>query len=118
MASLFEHYGGFAKVSRLVSAFYDKVLDSELLAPYFAGVDMRHLIDHQTKFMTQVMGGPVSYSDQELERVHARLKISGEAFDEMNALLREALEDCGVADGDIDTICSAIVSRRNLIVSR
>ena len=50
MATMFEKYGGFAKVSRIVSSFYDKALDSPILAPYFTGVDMRRLIDHQTKF--------------------------------------------------------------------
>ena len=118
MTTLFEKYGGFAKVSRFVSTFYDKVLDSPTLAPYFADADMRRLIDHQTKFMAQAMGGPVSYSDQELERVHARLQISNDAFDEMTALLREALEDRDVAGDDIEAICKEMVSRRNVIVSR
>jgi hemoglobin len=40
--------GGFAKVRLLVSEFYDRVLDSDTLAPYFDGIDMRRLIDHQT----------------------------------------------------------------------
>ena len=118
MATLFEEYGGFAKVSRFVSTFYDKVLDSPVLAPYFADADMRRLIDHQTKFIAQLMGGPVSYSDSELERVHARYRISNDAFEEMNALLREALEDCAVAEDDIEAICKEIASRRSIIVSR
>lgn len=118
MASLFEKYGGFAKVSRVVSAFYDKALDSPILAPYFTGIDMRRLIDHQIKFMAQAMGGPASYSDQELERIHAKLQINNDAFDEMTALLREALEDFAVADEDVDAVCRQITARRNLIVNR
>ena len=34
-STMFERYGGFATVSKIVSAFYDKVLDSSILAPYF-----------------------------------------------------------------------------------
>jgi truncated hemoglobin YjbI len=33
--SVFEKYGGFAKIIRIVSAFYDKVLESAVLASYF-----------------------------------------------------------------------------------
>ena len=118
MGTMFDKYGGFAKVSRIVSSFYDKALDSPILAPYFEGIDMRRLIDHQTKFMAQAMGGPVSYSNQELERVHVRLNITNEAFDEMQELLREALEDFGVAADDIETVCGEISSRRNIIVTK
>lgn len=118
MASLFEKYGGFAKVSRIVSAFYDKALDSDLLAPYFEAVDMRRLIDHQTKFIAQAMGGPASYSNQELGRVHAHLRISDDAFAEMHMLLRETLEDFGLEDEDVDAVSNEIVARKPYIVTR
>ncbi len=116
MATIFEKAGGFAKVSRIVSAFYDKVLESPVLAPYFEGTDMRRLIDHQTKFIAQAMGGPASYSDQELARVHARHDVTDEAFAEMVELLEEALEDFGLDDEDVETVCSAIVARKPHIV--
>lgn len=117
MASLFEKYGGFAKVSRVVSAFYDKVLESEILAPYFENVDMRRLIDHQTKFIAQVMGGPASFSNQELKRVHERLNVTDEAFAEMSMLMRETLEDFGLEDEDVEFIGNEILSRKPYIVS-
>lgn len=113
---MFEKYGGFAKVSRIVSSFYDKALDSPILAPYFTDVDMRRLIDHQTKFMAQAMGGPVSYSNRDLERIHAKLNITNDAFNEMHTLMREVLEDFGAAEEDIEIICGEIVARRNVIV--
>ena len=115
--TLFEKYGGFAKVSRIVSAFYDKVLDSPVLSPYFEGVDMRRLIDHQTKFIAQAMGGPASYSNQELERVHSSLDVTDTAFEEMHALLRETLEDFDIEDEDVETVCSQIVGRKPYIVT-
>ncbi len=49
--SLFEKYGGFASVSKIVSAFYNKAIDSDVIRPYFDNIDMRELIDHQTKFI-------------------------------------------------------------------
>ena len=69
--SVFERCGGFAAVRKIVSSFYDEVLDSPNLAPYFGGSDMASLIDHQTQFMSYVMGGPTSVSDEVLRRAHA-----------------------------------------------
>ena len=115
-ATIFERYGGFAKVSRIVSAFYDHVLASPLLSPYFEGVDMRRLIDHQTKFIAAIMGGPASFSNEALERAHRNLGITDKAFREALALLRESLEDNGVDESDIAVICTAVIERKPYIV--
>lgn len=42
----FERYGGFAKVSRIVSELYDRLLESPVTARYFEGIDMKRQIDH------------------------------------------------------------------------
>jgi len=116
--SIFERYGGFAKVSKVVSAFYEKANESDLLAPYFENVDMRRLIDHQTKFVAFLMGGPASFSNEELERVHNRLNINDREFDEMVALFKETLEDFDFDDTDIAAVQSEILSRKRYIVTR
>ena len=117
MASMFERYGGFATVSKVVMAFYDKVLDSEIAGPYFGDVDMRALIDHQTKFVAQVMGGPVEYTNEALRDIHARHAIDQKAFDEVCALLKETLEGFGVDPADISEIVADVRSRTAYIVS-
>ncbi|MEJ2374994.1 MAG: group 1 truncated hemoglobin [Pseudolabrys sp.] len=117
MSTIFERYGGFAKVSRIVSSFYDRVLESPVLEPYFIEIDMRRLIDHQTKFMAQAMGGPASYTNQQLERAHSHLQITADAFEEMQMLLRETLEDFGVERDDVEAVIDEILNRRNLIVT-
>jgi hypothetical protein len=45
--SMFDRYGGFANLSKVVMAFYDKVLDSEIIGDYFEHVDMRRLIGYR-----------------------------------------------------------------------
>nr|WP_242521541.1 group 1 truncated hemoglobin [Motiliproteus sp. SC1-56] len=114
--SLFEKYGGFATVSRIVSAFYEEVLDSDSLSPYFEGMDMRRLVDHQTKFIASIMGGPASFSNEALERAHARLGIRGEHFDEAVGLLKFTLEDFALEEGDISMIINDVAGRRRYIV--
>ncbi|HSL77281.1 MAG TPA: group 1 truncated hemoglobin, partial [Candidatus Limnocylindrales bacterium] len=104
-------------VSRIVSSFYDNVLRSEMLEPYFEHVDMRRLIDHQTKFVAFLMGGPASYTDEHLRLAHARLGIDSAAFDRMTALMRETLEDFRMADRDVDSVIGQMRARRDLIVA-
>ncbi|MEQ9640728.1 MAG: group 1 truncated hemoglobin [Alphaproteobacteria bacterium] len=117
MASMFEKYGGFASVSRIVSTFYDRLLESPQLAGYFEGVDMRNLIDHQTKFIAQVMGGPASYTNEQLQRVHAPHRINQAAFEETAMVLQEALEDHGVEDEDVRAIMNQVAARSSYVVS-
>lgn len=115
--TLFEKYGGFATISRVVMSFYDRVLDSDQVGDYFADTDMKRLIDHQTKFVASVMGGPAAFSDDMLRRVHARLEISRADFDEVATLLRATLEEFSVEPEDIDTIMYEIESRSPVIIS-
>ncbi len=117
MASIFQRCGGFAAVSKVVLAFYDKVLDSDVSGPYFENVNMKSMIDHQTKFIAQVMGGPVAYSNEQLRRVHAHHNIQREAFEDVARLMKESLEDFDFAASDIDLIMNEMDSRSHCIVS-
>ena len=116
--SIFERYGGFAKVSRIVMSFYDKILDSPITSPYFANTNMKRLIDHQTKFIASMMGGPASYSNDHLERVHAHLGINDTAFAEMVELLEETLEEFDFEDQDISAVESEVMSRKNFVITK
>jgi hemoglobin len=118
VATAFDRYGGFSAVRRIVSSFYDKVLDSETLERHFSGVDMRSLIDHQTKFISSIMGGPAAYSDDVLERVHAHLNITSEEYAELTELMRETLEEFDLDEADINEICGEITRRQSVIVGR
>lgn len=116
--TMFERYGGFASVSQVVSAFYDKVLESPVTAGYFENTDMKTLIDHQTKFISSIMGGPASFTSDTLERVHARLGIDEAAFIEVTKLLQETLEDFGMEEADVRTICDELLRSKRLIVTK
>jgi hemoglobin len=115
--SVLDQYGGFPFLSRVVMAFYDRVLDSDVLAPFFEDVDMRRLIDHQTKFMAFVMGGPASYTNDHLAHVHARLAIDRPAFDEMISTMRDTLEEFDMEDGDVVTVLNELRIRAPWIIA-
>lgn len=117
-ATMYDRYGGFAVIHRVVLAFYDKMLDSDVVAPYFDDADMPSLVDHQTKFISQVMGGPATYTNEILAQIHTRLDITQEAFEEMAALLQQTLEEFEVSADDVRTIMEDIRSRQPHITSK
>ncbi len=115
--TLYEKYGGFKTVSRMVMAFYERALDSDQIGDYFENVDMKRLIDHQTKFMASILGGPASYTDDRLRAVHAPLNLTHEDFDEMTRLLRETLVEFKFAADDVNSVIAEIETRRRPIIS-
>jgi hemoglobin len=117
MVTLYDKYGGYSTVSKLVIAFYKKVVASESLAPYFVDVNLEQLIDHQNKFISDILGGPVKYTGAHLKGSHARLNITDEAFSEIAKLLAETLEDMGVESTDIETILGIVAGTKPDIVT-
>lgn len=109
--------GGFARVRHVVAAFYDRVLDCEVLQRHFAGIDMPRLVDHQTKLVAGLMAGDQALDDTLLQRVHARLGITGPEFDTLQRLLHDTLEEFGYDPCDIDRVCREFRRRRHLIVT-
>jgi hemoglobin len=116
--TIFERYGGFSRISRVVMSFYDKMTSSPITKKYFEKIDMKRLIDHQTKFVAAMMGGPASYTNEHLERVHARLGITDVAFNESVDMLEETLEDHDFEDEDIGEVKKEVMSRKNYIVTK
>lgn len=115
--SIFERYGGFSSIRRVVSDFYDNVLDSDL-AHYFADVEMRRLIEHQTSFISFLTGGPgTNYADAMLQHVHEQLAITPEDFDLMMRVLRRSLTKHGFETEDVDVVLERFAGRRALIVA-
>ena len=116
--SMFERYGGFAKINRVVMSFYEKMTTSPITKKYFANTNMKRLIDHQTKFIASMMGGHASYTNEHLERVHAHLGITESAFMETVDMLAETLEDYDFEDEDIRQVEDEVMSRKNHVVMK
>jgi hemoglobin len=116
--TLMARAGGFASVRHVVSAIYDKAVDSSILQRHFVGLDLSRLIDHQTKLIAGLMGGNQDVDEEMLQRVHARLGITGPEFEELATILRQTLQEHGYAAADTDRVCHEFARRRHLIVAR
>jgi hemoglobin len=114
--SVYERYGGFSHVSRIVLDFYNRIMEDDDLGPFFDEVDMGRIVDHQTKFIAMLLGGPAHYNDEQIRRMHDHLAISDAHFDRLKALLAEALLDHGLAEGDVAHVVAEFDRRRNLVV--
>ena len=114
--SLYDKYGGFSTVSRIVLSLYESILDDEDLGPFFDDIDMPNLIDHQTKFIASLMGGPASFTDAHIAGAHRKLNISDDHFDRLKELVDGTLSEFGVAEDDAALILGQIEARRAVLV--
>ncbi|MBX2882562.1 MAG: group 1 truncated hemoglobin [Granulosicoccus sp.] len=114
--NLYEKYGGFGAVNKVVMAFYDRLLDSDELGPYFDNIDMARLIDHQTKFVATLLGGPASFTDEQLISAHRTTGVTDGHFDELKTILFETLTDHGFEKQDAEAVMEAIEDKRATVV--
>ncbi len=115
--SLYDKYGGHPAIADMVMKFYDRVRTSPELDAMFAGVDMQRLIDHQAQFICSLIGGPASYSDEELRGIHAPLGVTGHQFDTMMSLFKLTLEECRFQPEDVAEIFARMNSKRSFVVA-
>ena len=114
--SIYDQLGGFTTVRKIVIEFYNRVLDEDELSQYFEKVNMERQIDHQTKFISMLLGGPASFTDSHLRNVHIRLNITNDHFELIKELIIETLEDFDLDEKSVAYISDEFEKRRNLIV--
>lgn len=98
-------------------SFYDALLDSDEIGPFFDNVDMSKMVDHQTKFIASLLGGPASYTERQLQQLHAHLEIQDTHFDELKVILLDTLMDHGMDETDAHQVLEEFETRRKLIVT-
>nr|WP_255246083.1 group 1 truncated hemoglobin [Halolamina sp. CBA1230] len=94
------------------------MLDDELLAPYFEGVDMDELYAHQVQFVSAVAGGPVEYDGADMQTAHEGMGITEEAFSRVATHLDAALRANGVDDEAAEAIISEVAALEDDVVGQ
>ena len=102
--SLYDKYGGSGTVQTLVQKFYNRIQNDKELERFFKGVDFKKLIDHQVQFVSQVLGGPITYKGQSMAYAHKNLKISQYDFDLVANHFLSVLKELKVEKADIKVI--------------
>lgn len=94
----YEILGGEARVRAVVQALYDRLFEDPMVGFLFAGKDKARLVEHQVAFTCAFLGGPRRYVGKPLPEAHAQLPLLPGHFDRRHWLLREVLEEQGVAE--------------------
>ena len=115
--SLFDQIGGEDSIDRAVDSFYDRMLDDESLAGWFAGVNLAQLKEHQRAFLAVGLGGPEAYDGRSMRVAHAGLDITDGAYTTSMGHLAAALSALGVEAGVLEQILKRIELMRVAIVA-
>jgi hemoglobin len=98
--TLYEWAGGADAFVRLTETFYTHVLDDELLAPLFAGMDAEHP-RYVAAWLAEVFGGPAGYTEHRGGYRHMVAKHIGVAITEPQRrrwvnLIQDAADEAGL----------------------
>ncbi len=115
--SIYDSIGGAAAVRAAVDDFYSRVLSDQQLAPFFAGIDLRHLKAHQRAFIAAAVGGPEIYQGRDMAAAHAGLAITDADFDAVVGHLAGTLAALGVPGETISQIARVLAPLRGDIVT-
>ncbi len=96
--SLFDAIGGLPVMERVHTTFYDKIYAHPWLGKFFEGHDQKAIELRQTQFMAEKFGADAPYPGRDLELAHRRMYLTTELLELRREVLREALEEEGVAE--------------------
>ncbi len=114
--SLYKKIGGRLAVDKVVDNFYERVIDDDLLKPFFDDTDMAKQRRHQKAFIAMALGGPKDYTGKGMLEAHEGRGIEEHHFGAVAGHLEDALEWAGVGAEDIATILSTVGSLHDEVV--
>ena len=115
--SIYDSIGGGPAVRAAVDDFYTRLLADPRLAPFFTGIELRHLKAHQRAFIAAAVGGPEIYRGRDMAAAHAGLAITDADFDAVVAHLVDTLAGLGVPEETIGQIGGVLAPLRGEIVT-
>lgn len=119
--SIYERVGGEESVRLLVLKMYEKVLQDDLLSPFFENIDVDRLRASQNAFIKMALGGPHQYTGKSLENAHRALVERGLDDMHFNAVKRHmhlSMKELGVANDLIDEAMNIVESTRDDVLCR
>jgi len=114
--SVYDEIGGDAAVSLAVESFYDRVMADATLSPYFDGMNLHAIKNHQRDFFTVLLDGPEDYDGRSMRNAHAGLHITDVVFTRTLEHLAATLDELGVAPPLRDHVLHRIEVMRAAIV--
>ncbi|SRR6266540_1193959 len=117
MTTSYERIGGASAVRLVVDKFYDRVLADTQLVPYFKGFDTNLLRKHLAMVVTEVLGGPKSEIQFDLQAKHAPLHITKEDYHRLCAHFQLVLVELNVPADIYNDVGDVLKSLEPVITS-
>ncbi|MGJ7919792.1 group I truncated hemoglobin [Neobacillus sp. LXY-4] len=114
--NLYERIGGQQKIGDMVEDFYQSVMKDDSIRGFFHQIDMDKQKNHQTNFLSFVMGGPNQYTGKSLAKAHEGLNTKGEHFDTIVEHLRNTMVQHQLSEQEVEAVLQKISHYRNDIV--
>lgn len=103
-----------------VVLFYDKVMVDPILAPFFAGYDLKDQVIRHIAFMTKAFGGEVASTDN-LTPAHLKLVnkgLNGTHVDRFIELMSQVLSELEVSEADTSAVVTRLESARGRVLGQ
>ena len=119
---LYHRIGGDKAMEVAVDLFYRKVLEDDLVSPFFEDVDMDSQRLKQKNFLSMAFGGPYQFSGLDLRKSHKRLVedmgLTDAHFDRLLQLFKESLEELNISEKEVNGMLEILGSARDDILNR
>ena len=115
--SLYMKFGGEQAIEKIVTIFYNKILQNQVLKEYFKNVEVNKLRNLQKQFLCFKFGGPNPYTGKTMRDSHWHLELQDVHFDTFKDLMRETLKEFKIAQDLQDEFEQFLESLRKDIVS-
>jgi hemoglobin len=89
---LYQALGGKENIQAFTDDFYDSLLKDARLAPFFDGINQKHLKRVLADYFCVVSGGPCVYDGVGMKESHAHLAITKGDFNALVEHLQRAME--------------------------
>lgn len=116
MKTLYELIGGEDNIRKLVTAFYQRVLNDPLLQPFFEGVSVDKLQRMQVSFFSIALGGPEPPFVISLSDAHRGRGIRSDHLTRFTQHLLGTLEEIGIEEKAAQRVYERIGTYSNEIL--
>lgn len=113
--TLFEQIGS-EFIQKAITEFYRRAPLDGIIGHFFFEKDIEHITAMQIDFATAMLGGPRTYHGKPLATAHAGLAIRPPHFGRRQVLMREVLDDYGLAPDLRDAWLAAEEALRPIIL--
>ncbi|WP_457419072.1 group I truncated hemoglobin [Roseateles sp. P5_E7] len=93
---LYQELGGRENIQRFTNDFYERLLKDARLAPFFDGINQKHLKGVLADYFCVVAGGPCVYDGVGMKDSHAHLGITKADFNRLVEHLQAAMDAAGL----------------------